>query len=117
VTCKLYGIRNCDTVKKARAWLDSEGVDYSFHDYKKDGVDEGRLRAWVDQLGWEALLNRSGTTFRKLPEPERDVRHAEQAIALMLAHPSAIRRPVLESGATLLAGFKPELYQAALKAA
>ncbi|HEY0044612.1 MAG TPA: ArsC family reductase [Allosphingosinicella sp.] len=114
MTLTVYGIRNCDTVKKALAWLEAEGVEYLFHDYKKQGVDGGRLRHWVDKLGWEALLNRSGTTFRKLPEAERSVSDADGAIDVMLAYPSAIRRPVVEAGATLLVGFKPERYRAAL---
>ena len=110
----LYGIRNCDTVKKARAWLDTHGLAYTFHDYKVAGVDPDRLATWVDRLGWEALLNRSGTTFRKLPEAERADLDRDRAIAIMLAHPSAIRRPVLEAGDTLLVGFTPERWAAAL---
>ena len=110
----LYGIPNCDTVKKARAWLDAHGRAYAFHDYKKAGVPEAALRGWVERLGWEALLNRSGQTFRKLPEADRADLDAEKAVRLMLAHPSAIRRPVLAEGDTLLAGFAPDQYAAAL---
>jgi arsenate reductase len=107
----LYGIANCDTVKKARAWLDQHGVEYRFHDYKVAGVEGDRLRKWCAQLGWEALLNRAGTTFRKLPETEKAASNVEEAIALMRAHPSAIKRPVLERGRKVVVGFKPELYQ------
>ena len=110
----LYGIRNCHSVKKARAWLEARGVAYTFHDYKIAGVDPDRLTAWVDRLGWEALLNRAGTTFRKLPEPDKRDLERDGAIALMLAYPTAIRRPVLEAGDTLLVGFKPDSYAAAL---
>ena len=110
MTATLYGIRNCDTVKKARAWLDSHGVDYRFHDYKIAGVDAERLQAWVDRLGWEALLNRSGTTFRKLSDVDRQDLDQDRAIALMIAYPSLIKRPVLESPETLLAGFDPTAY-------
>lgn len=110
----LYGIRNCDTVKKARSWLDGAGLRYDFHDYKAAGVPAATLRGWVERLGWETLLNRAGTTFRKLPEADRAELDAERAIALMLAHPSAIRRPVLERGDALLIGFKPEAWTAAL---
>ena len=106
----LYGIRNCDTVKKARAWLDGRGVAYAFHDYKVVGVDPGKLAGWVDRLGWEALLNRAGTTFRKLPEADKQELDRTRAIAIMLAHPSAIRRPVLEAGETLLVGFDADAY-------
>lgn len=106
----LYGIPNCDTMKKARAWLDERGVAYVFHDYRKAGVDEAALRRWSAKLGWEALLNRAGTTFRKVPETDRSDLTEEKAIALMLAQPSMIRRPMLESGAVLLAGFKPDAY-------
>ena len=111
----LYGIPNCDTVKKARAWLDAHGRAYAFHDYKKAGVPEADLRAWVDRLGWEAVLNRAGQTFRKLPDPDKADLDAERAVRLMLAHPSAIRRPVLVAGDTLLAGYAPDRYHAALK--
>ena len=112
----LYGIRHCDTVKKARAWLDAAGVAYRFHDYKTAGGDAGRLADWadrVDRLGWEAVLNRAGTTFRKLPEAERTGLDAARATALMLAHPSAIRRPIVEDGAVLLAGFRPDAWREA----
>lgn len=104
----LYGIRNCDTVKKARAWLEARDISYAFHDYKSAGVEEARLRGWVARLGWERLLNRSGTTFRKLPEAEREGLDEERAVALMLAQPSMIRRPVVEAGAELIVGFKPD---------
>lgn len=110
----LYGIRNCDTVKKAQAWLEGEGVAYAFHDYKKAGIDEARLRGWSAELGWEALLNRAGTTFRRLPEAEREGLGEDKAIALMLAQPSMIRRPVLDLGARRIVGFKPDLYEAAI---
>ena len=113
MTVELYGIPNCDTVKKARSWLDAHGVAYVFHDYKKEGVAEDRLRRWVGIAGWEVVLNRSGTTFRKLPESERMDLDADRAVALMLAQPSMIKRPVLEAGETLLVGFTPERYDAA----
>lgn len=106
----LYGIPNCDTVKRARAWLDQHGFPYAFHDYKKAGVPEAMLRDWVARLGWEALLNRSGTTFRKLRDEVRQGLDEERAIALMLANPSAIKRPVLMSGDTLVAGFTSDRY-------
>lgn len=109
----IYGIRNCDTMKKARGWLDSHGVDYAFHDYKKAGVSVDRLRGWVDALGWEILLNRAGTTFRKLPDADKADLDADKAIALMIANPSMIKRPVLEHDGALLVGFKPERYEAA----
>ena len=109
----LYGIPNCDTVKKARTWLNEHGVDHVFHDYKKAGVDAVALRGWVDRLGWEALLNRAGTTFRALPEADKAHLDADKAIAIMLANPSAIKRPVLQSGDILLAGFKPDTYLSA----
>lgn len=110
----MYGIRNCDSVKRARAWLDSRGVDYRFHDYKIAGVDRARLERWCDELGWEALLNKAGTAFRKLPDADRDVRDAGKAVALMLAHPSAIKRPVLDLGGRRLIGFSPDLYAGAV---
>jgi arsenate reductase (glutaredoxin) len=104
----VFGIPNCDTVKRARAWLAAQGHAYTFHDYKRAGVPADRLRAWVARLGWEALLNRQGTTFRKLPDEERIDLDEERSVALMLAHPSAIRRPVVEHGDMLLVGFAPE---------
>ena len=110
MTARLYGIRHCDTVKKARAWLDTHGVAYAFDDYKTAGVDEARLRFWVERLGWDMVLNRAGTTFRKLPEGDKAGLDAERAVAVMLAHPSAIRRPILEAGDKLLAGFSAEAY-------
>ena len=110
----LHGIPNCDTVKKARGWLDARGTTYAFHDYKKAGVDEASLRRWIAALGWETVLNRAGTTFRKLPEPDRAGLDADKAIALMLAQPSMIKRPIVEGDGLLLAGFKPEAWAAAI---
>jgi arsenate reductase len=110
----LYGIPNCDTVKKARAWLDSAGIAYDFHDYKKAGIDEARLRRWVAEAGWEKLLNRSGTTFRKLPDADKTDLDEDKAIALMLSQPSMIRRPVVEADGALLVGFQPDAWRAAL---
>ena len=110
----VYGIKNCDTMKKARAWLDSHGVDYAFHDYKTAGIEPDTLQGWCKKLGWEVLLNRAGTTFRKLPERDKQVRNEKTAIALMLAQPSMIKRPVLAHNGALLVGFKPELYERAL---
>jgi arsenate reductase len=112
----IYGIKNCDTMKKARAWLDKRGVVYDFHDYKTAGIDRARLEGWVRKVGWDALLNRAGTTFRKLPDADRDGLTEKKAIALMLAQPSMIKRPVLElGGGKVLVGFKPEAYEAAAK--
>ena len=110
----LYGIPNCDTVKKARAWLGDAGIAYDFHDYKKAGIDEARLRRWSAEAGWEKLLNRAGTTFRKLPDADKTGLDEDKAIALMLAQPSMIRRPVVEGGDTLLVGFDPDTWLAAL---
>ena len=111
----IYGIKNCDTMKKARAWLDGHGVTYAFHDYKSAGIERERLERWEKKVGWEALLNRSGTTFRKLPDKDKQVTDARKAIALMLAQPSLIKRPVLDLGRDrLLVGFKPELYDDAV---
>ena len=110
----LYGIPNCDTVKRARTWLAEHDVAYTFHDYKKAGVPEGALRGWVDRLGWEVLLNRAGTTFRALPAADKEGLDGEKAIAIMLANPSTIKRPVVESGDVLLAGFKPDTYLSSL---
>jgi arsenate reductase (glutaredoxin) len=107
----IYGIRNCDTMKKARAWLDGQGIAYAFHDYKVAGIDRARLEAWAGKVGWEALLNRAGTTFRKLPEADKAGLDEKKALALMLAQPSMIKRPVLElGGGKLLVGFRPADY-------
>lgn len=110
----LYGIPNCDTVKKARVWLDQNGVAYAFHDYKKAGIDRARLEAWVGELGWETVLNRAGTTFRALPDADKTGIDAAKAVDLMLAQPSMIRRPMLDLGDRRIAGFKSEIYQTAL---
>jgi arsenate reductase (glutaredoxin) len=112
----IYGIKNCDTMKKARTWLDKHGVAYDFHDYKTAGIDRGTLEGWARATGWETLLNRAGTTFRKLPEKERDDVTEKKAVALMLDQPSMIKRPVLDVGGKLLVGFKPENYEAAFGA-
>ena len=106
----IYGIKNCDTMKKARAWLDGHGVAYDFHDYKAAGIGKEKLKAWSDQVGWETLLNRAGTTFRKLPHSDKEGLDERKALALMLAQPSMIKRPVLDLGNKLLVGFKPETY-------
>jgi arsenate reductase len=111
----MYGIPNCDTIKKARTWLEGAGVAYTFHDYKKQGVDRALLEAWVGDLGWEVLLNRAGTTFRKLPDAERAGIDAAKAINLMLVQPSMIKRPVLDLGDRRIVGFRPEVYSTALK--
>ena len=111
----IYGIKNCDTMKKARAWLDKHGVAYGFHDYKAEGIDKERLARWSKAVGWEMLLNRAGTTFRKLPEADKENLTEKKAMALMLAQPSMIKRPVLEVGGKLLVGFKPENYAAEIK--
>jgi Spx/MgsR family transcriptional regulator len=110
MTITIYGIKNCDTMKKARAWLDKSGIAYAFHDYKTAGIARDRLKQWSDELGWEVLLNRSGTTFRKLPEADREGLDETKALALMLAQPSMIKRPVLDLGGKLVVGFKPEIY-------
>ncbi len=118
MTVTIYGIKNCDTMKKARAWLDSHGVAYTFRDYKTAGIDRERLEAWSKQVGWETLLNRAGTTFRKLPDEDKQAVDSAKAIALMLAEPSMIKRPVLDlGGGKLLVGFKPEVYAAAIRPA
>ena len=108
----IYGIRNCDTMKKARAWLESRGVDHDFHDYKVSGIDRAKLEAWAKIVGWEVLLNRAGTTFRKLPDDKKQNLDERKALALMLEQPSMIKRPVLERGKTLLVGFSAERYSA-----
>ena len=111
----IYGIKNCDTMKKARAWLDGRGVAYAFHDYKAAGIERERLERWAKKVGWEVLLNRAGTTYKKLPDKDKDELTEKKAIALMLAQPSMIKRPVLDlGGGKLLVGFKPEQYAAAL---
>jgi arsenate reductase len=114
MTPTMYGIKNCDTVAKARKWLDDHGQAYVFHDYKVAGVDRPRLEAWVAELGWEVVLNRAGTTFRKLPEADRQDLDAAKAVTLMLAQPSMIKRPILDLWTQRVVGFKPELYAAAL---
>ena len=106
----IYGIKNCDTMKKARAWLDAHGVAYAFHDYKTQGVSPDDLAVWEAAVGWEVLLNRAGTTFRKLPEADKADLTAAKARALMLAQPSMIKRPVLVLGKRVIVGFKPEIY-------
>lgn len=106
----MYGIKNCDTVKKARNWLEAQGVAYAFHDYKAEGIDAATLARWSAELGWDKLLNRAGTTFRKLPEADREGLDEARAIALMVAQPSMIKRPLLDLGDRRLLGFKPDLY-------
>ena len=108
----IYGIRNCDTMKKARAWLEAHGVDYDFHDYKTVGIDRATLEKWIKTVGWEVLLNRAGTTFRKLPDDAKQDIDEWKAIRLMLEQPSMIKRPVLEQGRTLLVGFTEDRYSA-----
>jgi arsenate reductase len=115
VPATLYGIKNCDTMKKARAWLDARGVAYRFHDYKAEGIDRARLEAWAQSVGWEMLLNRAGTTFRKLPDAERANLDERKAIALMLDQPSMIKRPVLDLDGRLVVGFKAEQYEEAVR--
>lgn len=116
MTRTLYGIPNCDTVKKARVWLDQHGVAFDFHDYKKAGIDRANLEKWVAAHGWETVLNRAGTTFRALPDADKQGLDADKAISLMLAQPSMIKRPVLDLGDRTLVGFKPDLYEAAFAA-
>jgi arsenate reductase len=110
----IYGIKNCDTMKKARAWLAGQDISHAFHDYKASGIDRASLTGWVGEHGWETVLNRAGTTFRALPEADRQGLDADRAIALMLAQPSMIKRPVLDLGDRTIVGFKPEVYAAAL---
>ena len=112
----IYGIKNCDTMKKARAWLDGHGVKYAFHDYKSAGIEKDRLKAWSDELGWETLLNRAGTTFRKLPDADKERLTESKALALMTAQPSMIKRPVLDLGRKRLVGFRPDIYAKEVKA-
>jgi arsenate reductase len=108
----IYGIKNCDTMKKARAFLDKRGLDYKFHDYKVSGIERAKLEGWAKKAGWETLLNRAGTTFRKLPDNNKIGITEKKAIALMFGQPSMIKRPVLEAGGKLLVGFKPDEYAA-----
>jgi arsenate reductase len=115
VALTVYGIKNCDTMKKARAWLDSRGVAYAFHDYKAAGIERTQVGSWVRKVGWETLLNRNGTTFRKLPDRDKERLTAHTAVALMVAQPSMIKRPVVElDDGTLLVGFKPEAFVRAI---
>ncbi len=107
----IYGIKNCDTMKEARAWLDKHQVAYVFHDYKAYGISKAALETWVKAVGWETLLNRAGMTFRKLPEADKANIGEKKAVALMLAQPSMIKRPVLDVSGKLIVGFKPEIYE------
>jgi arsenate reductase len=107
----IYGIKNCDTMKKARAWLDGRGVAYRFHDYKSEGVERDRLEGWTKMVGWEALLNRNGTTFRKLSEDDKSGIDAQKALALMTRYPSLIKRPVVEVGKQVIVGFNSGRYE------
>lgn len=109
----LYGIPNCDTVKKARAWLEGKGIAYAFHDYKKDGAAAGKIAEWVEDAGWETVLNRRGTTFRKLPDADREGLDAKKAVIVMHANPSCIKRPVVEYPGGLLVGFNPAEWDSA----
>jgi Spx/MgsR family transcriptional regulator len=111
----IYGIKNCDTMKKARSWLDTHGVEYEFHDYKTAGIDPTVLGRWCKEVGWETLLNRSGTTFRKLPDAKKAGLNERKAIGLMLEQPSMIKRPVLDLGQRLLVGFQPESYSQSVR--
>jgi len=111
-TVTIHGIRNCDTMKKARAWLDAHGIAYDFHDYKASGIDRATLTGWADELGWEVLLNRAGTTFRKLPDADKQDIDRDKAVALMVDQPSMIKRPVLDLGDRRVVGFKPDRYAA-----
>jgi len=111
----IFGIPNCDTMKKARLWLDTHAIAHRFHDYKKSGIDPATLGLWVAELGWETLLNHAGTTFRKLPDADKTNLTAEKAIALMLAQPSLIKRPVLDLSGHRIVGFKPEIYAKAFE--
>lgn len=115
MTIVLHGIPNCDTVKRARDWLTQRGIEFAFHDYKKAGVDRAALERWVVDHGWEVVLNRAGTTFKKLPDADKADLDASKAIDLMLAQPSMIKRPILDLGDRRIVGFKPEIYEAALR--
>ena len=115
-TVTIYGIKNCDTMKQARAWLDAHRVAYRFHDYKAAGIERDVLDGWARAVGWATLLNRACTTFRKLPERDKADLTEKKALALMAAQPSMIKRPVLDVGGTLLVGFRPEQYERAFGA-
>lgn len=110
----IYGIKNCDTMKKARTWLEDHGVAHAFHDYREAGIDRPRVEGWAREVGWEVLLNRAGTTFRKLPDQDKQGLDEQKAIALMLDQPAMIKRPVLDLGGKLIVGFKPDIYEKAL---
>lgn len=112
---KLYGIKSCDTMKKARTWLEEHGIEYQFHDYKAAGIDRATLEQWCNQASWEVLLNRAGTTFKKLSDADKENIDQNKAITLMVAQPSMIKRPVLVNGKKLLVGFKPEHYASQLQ--
>jgi arsenate reductase len=112
----IYGIKNCDTMAKARAWLDRKGVKYKFHDYKEGGIDRAHLEQWVKDVGWETLLNRAGTTFRKLPDAQKTGLNESKAISLMMAQPAMIKRPVLDIGKRRIVGFKAAVYEKAVHA-
>lgn len=114
MTVTVYGIPNCDTVKKARTWLDARGIGYTFHDYKKQGADAARIAGWAEQAGWEKVLNRAGTTFRKLPDVDKQGLDAAKAVSIMAANPSAIKRPVVEYSGGLLVGFNEAEWGATL---
>jgi Spx/MgsR family transcriptional regulator len=114
MTIHFYGITNCDTVRKARAWLDAKGIEYQFHDFKKEGADQDHVRGWVQAVGWEALLNRKGTTFRQLEPAQKEGLDSEKAIRLMVARPTTIKRPVVECNDGLLVGFDTETWEAKL---
>ncbi len=116
MTVTLFGIPNCDTVKKARSWLDGQGIAYAFHDYKKAGADAGKLTGWCDSKGWEVILDRAGTTFKKLPDADKTDLSKAKAIAIMLAQPSMIKRPVVEHKGGLIVGFKLPEWEAAFLA-
>lgn len=108
----LCGITTCDTVRKARRWLEEAGIAYRYHDLRKDGLSKEDLASWVKSVGWDALLNKSGTTFRKLPEAEKQIGTEAQAVSLMLEHPTIVKRPVLVRDGVVTLGFKPERYEA-----
>ena len=110
----IYGIKNCDTMKKARTWLEDHDLQYQFHDYKTEGIERQLLQRWCSELGWEILLNRAGTTFRKLPDADKTALDERKAVTLMLAQPSMIKRPVLDVDGKLLVGFKAESYASLL---